>query len=445
MALTGRQFMPWQQLGADMTQELDPNTGLRWYRTVIVIVGRQCGKSAWIDAQLTHGAWRRARSTSLYMAQSQEYAGRRLIDELGGNKLDQAPAFRGRFRLYRARGSQRVDWSNRSKTHTSANNATAGHGLTIDADAVLDEAFAHRDLTSVQALSPTQVTCPDSQLWIVSTLGDGTDGLLQHFEDIASAAVNDPESRTAVLEFGAAEGLPADSPATWRTAVPALGYTITEAALRQQLTNLGEPEFDRAFLCRRRTETHESKISPEVWAAQHRDVHDAMPTAPVVLVADIEHDRSAAVITAVGCTSTPGELVMVVDRRPGTSWLLPELKRLQRARRPAAIVADRRAPIGSMIDRLEVELGPIMQPDSIEFSQAAGLLVDELAGGWLVHVGQPELDVAVAQARTRPLNDLWTWSRRTSPCGIAALCSATLGVWAHRKLFPTASRGRIHP
>lgn len=443
MSLTGRPFMPWQQYVSDVIEELDPATGLRWYRLGIVIVGRQCGKSSWIDGKLVHGALRRPDSTSLYMAQSQDYAGRRLIEELVERQLDRRPFFRNRYKPYRSNGKQRINWWNGSKTHTAANNSTAGHGLTIDADAVVDEAFAHKDLTSIQALSPTQSTCAEPQLLIVSTLGDGTDGLLQHFQDVGTAALNDPESRTAFFEFSAADGLPVDDPATWRSCLPALGTTITEAELRHQLLTMGEAEFDRAFLCRRRPETHESKIQPEVWHAQARSISDAMPLAPVVLVADVEHDRSAAVIAAVAPTAT-GELVVIIDRRPGTSWLLPELRRLQRDRRPAAIVADRRAPIGSMVDRLETDLGPLLQPDSIEFSQAAGLFVDELAQGRVVHVGQPELDIAAAQARTRPLNDLWTWSRRDSPCGIAALCSVTLGVWAHRKLYPNAHRGRIH-
>ena len=443
MALTGRPFMAWQQHAADVSQELDPATGLRWYRLVIAIVPRQCGKSSWMDAQLIHGALRRPSSTSLYMAQSQDYAGRRLIEELVERQLDHRPFFRNRYKPYRSNGKQRINWWNGSKTNTAANNSTAGHGLTIDADAIVDEAFAHRDLTSIQALSPTQVTCQEPQLWIVSTLGDGTDGLLQHFQDIAAAAIHDPESRTCVIDYGAADGLPVDDPATWRSAIPALGTSITETELRHQLLTMGEAEFDRAFLCRRRPETHESKIQPEVWHAQARSIDEAMPLAPLVLVADVEHDRSAAVINVTGLTAA-GELVTIIDRRPGTSWLLPELRRLQRERRPAAIVADRRAPVGSMVDRLEAELGPLLQPDSIEFSQAAGLFVDELVHGHVVHVGQPELDVAAAQARTRPLNDLWTWSRRDSPCGIAALCAATLGVWAHRKLYPNAHRGRIH-
>jgi hypothetical protein len=443
----GAKFMPHQRYIADVSQEVDPDTGHRWYDTVVVVLPRQAGKTTSIEGLSTWSGNRddKPDTTSVYLAQDRQLARVRVIDEWETKRLARSPATRGRYRARRSNGSEGVTWkATNNKLLVQASTDEAGHGLTIDGEAIVDEAWAHKDLTIIQALSPTMVTCPDAQLWVISTKGAGDDGLLQHFEDIGSAATADPESRIAFFEWSAPDGAPITDPATWWQTIPSLGHTVTERALRQQLLNLGEAEFDRAFLCRRNTMLHESKISPEVWAAQLRHVDEALPQSPVVLVLEIEHDRSAAAIIAVAATGRPGELVGIVDRRPGTSWLLPEARRLQRERRPAAIIGDRRGPIGSMIERLEAELGPILQPDTLEFSQAAGQLLDELDQGLFVHVGQAELDVAVAQARTRPLGDLWAWSRMHSPCGIATLCGVTLGVWGHRKLFPTAHRGRIH-
>jgi hypothetical protein len=438
--------MPHQRLIADVSQEVDPGTGHRWYDTVVVILPRQAGKTTTIEAVETWSGNRddKPDSTSVYLAQDRQLARVRVLDEWETKRLARSPATRGRYKARRSNGSEGIVWpATGAKLLVQASNDTAGHGLTIDGEAILDEAWSHHDLTVVQAMSPAMVTCPDAQLWVISTSGDGEDGLLQHFEEIGEAAVLDPLSRTCYLNWSARPGAPITAEATWWETIPSLGHTVTVQALRQQLSNLGEAEFDRAFLCRRNVATHQSKITPELWARQLRHAHEAIPGPPLVLVLDIEHDRSAAAIIAVAATGRPGELVTVVDRRPGTSWLLAEARALQQARRPAAIVADPRAPIGSMIDRLEATLGPIMQPDTLEFSQAAGRLLDEIADGHLVHVGQAELDVAVAQARTRPLGDLWAWSRLHSPCGIATLCGTTLGVWAHRKLYPDAHRGRI--
>lgn len=439
--------MEWQRYVWDVSQEINPETGLRQYRTVVLVVPRQCGKSTGIDAQLVHGALRAPDTTSLYMAQSQEFAGRRLIDDVITKKLDRSGVFRGRYRPYRARGNQRINWRNGSITATGANNATAGHGLTLNGDAILDEAFAHTDFTSMNAVSPTMITCPDPQLWVASCVGDGTDQLVEHFQDIGSAAVLDPESTTAYFEWSAEDDAPHDDPATWRATIPALGHTITEDRVREELIRLGPADFGRSYLCRRPTAAFTSKIDPTIWARQARPMADAMPIAPLVLVADVAHDRSAASITVVASTGNPEhptELVGIVDRRAGTSWLVPELRRLQRARRPAAIVGDRRSPLGSLFDRMEAALGPILEPDANEFARAGGLLLDELDDGAVVHIGQDELTAAAGQARHRPVNDLWCWDRRHSPVDLSPLTTLTLGVWAHRKLYPTPERGRIY-
>ena len=40
-AALGTPYMPWQQLVADVSMELDPATGLPWYREVVIVVPRQ--------------------------------------------------------------------------------------------------------------------------------------------------------------------------------------------------------------------------------------------------------------------------------------------------------------------------------------------------------------------------------------------------------------------
>ena len=434
----GRPFMPWQRDTLSITQEFDPTTGLRHYRTVILVVPRQAGKTTALEAQLTWESQRVAGSTSVYMAQTQNYAGDRLL-ELHDKRLALSPLFRGRCRPIRSNGRQRIIWANTSLTATSANNDTAGHGLTVNGSAVVDEAFAHVDLTSVNALSPTMVTCPDPQLWIVSTLGDGTDGLLQHFQDVGSASLHDPDTDVCYLEYSAEPGAPTTDPATWWATHPALGHTISERTLRSELNRMGEAEFDRAYLCRRRPESIDAKISPEVWARQYRE--GVTPAGRYVLAVDVAHDRSSSTIAVVGdVAGRRGELVGIIDRQAGTSWIVPALRDLVRARRPAATVVDRRSPAGSLINRIEAAIGPVLEPDTVQFGMSAGVLYDELDAGTLWHAGQPDLDIAAAQARTRPLGDAWTWNRRESPCDIAPLCALTFATWGHRELFPARPR-----
>lgn len=433
----------------DVSQEYDPTTGYRHYRLVIWELMRQCGKSTGLDALLTRGGAGRPDRTSVYAAQDRQMAARRLLDDLEAKRLKRSPATRGRYKPVRSKGSEAIMWHNGSALYVIANTDTAGHGLTINGEAVLDEAFAHADLTVPGALSPAMVTCPDAQLWIISTPGDGSDGLLQHYEEVGDASLYDPDSRVAWFKWGRDEDEdPTDERVWWRR-IPALGTaeqvargerTITIEALRSQLTTLGVAEFDRAYLCHRRTETFASKIDPAVWARQGDTA--SVPTGPFVIAADVAHDRTASSVAVCGWRPGGGRMV-VVDRRPGTSWLTGALRQLQRDRRPAAIVADRRAPIGSLIDRMALELGPLTEPDTVQFGMSTGVLYDGLVDGDVWHAGQADLDVAVAQARSRPLGDSWAWNRKDSPVDISPLCAATLAVWGHVDQFPGAAGGRI--
>jgi hypothetical protein len=444
--------MPHQRHVADISQEIDPVTGLRHYDVVIWELMRQNGKSTSVDALLVRGNRLHPDTTSVYGAQNRLMAARRMLDDLEAKRLKRSPATRGAYKAVRSKGSEAIMWHNGSALYVIANTDDAGHGLTLNGEAVVDEAFAHKDLTVTAALSPTMVTCPNAQLWIISTPGDGTDGLLQHYEEVGDASLYDPDTTVAYFKWGRAEDEDPTDPAVWWRRIPALGTpeqvrrgerTITEQALRSELTTLGVAEFDRAYLCHRRTERFDSKIDPTIWARQLQP--ELVPESPFVLAVDVAHDRSAASIAACGrVTLEDGRhaLMVVIDRRPGTSWVVAALRELRQARRPAAVIADRRAPVGSMIDRLTLT-GPILEPDTVQFGMSTGLLYDGLGDGVIVHAGQADLDVAVAQARTRPLGDSWAWNRKDSPVDISPLCAATLAVWGHAHTFPGSAGGRI--
>ena len=50
-----------------------------------------------------------------------------------------------------------------------------------------------------------------------------------------------------------------------------------------------------------------------------------------------------------------------------------------------------------------------------------------------VHLGQSELDAAVANADRRNYDDAWLWSRRTSETDISPLVAVTLAHWVARQ------------
>ena len=68
------------------------------------------------------------------------------------------------------RGDEAIRWENGSLHGITAPGEKAGHSEVLDL-AVVDEAWAHEDAWLEQGLSPTMITRPQPQLWVVSTAG----------------------------------------------------------------------------------------------------------------------------------------------------------------------------------------------------------------------------------------------------------------------------------
>lgn len=432
LILSRQRFMPWQRYVVDVANELDPDTGLLWYDAVVLIVPRQQGKTTLLEPTLVTAARRRPDIDVVYAAQDRQMARRRLLDELVDKRLSRRRELAGQWRARRSNGAEGIVWANGSRISTVANTDEAGHGLTLDL-AVIDEAFAHDDLTIVTALDPTTLTRPDPQLWVVSTVGDGTDGLLLHYQDVGTAALHDPTTRTAFFEWSATDDDDRNDPAVWARCMPALGHTITADRVRTRLGRLDADVIDRAYLCRRPTIDLTSKLPQEAWIdCEAPDVH---PAPPYVLAVTVNTDRTATAIAVAGVGDEPGTVAVAVDRRPGVTWTAAELAALTDRLRPELVIADRRSGAGTVIDAAThrgvtvTELGPA---DVVTY---AGTLFDLVDDRLLRHPATPELDECAARALTRPLGEAWAWDSRRSPVDVSTLVAVTNAAGAHRARF----------
>ena len=175
-------------------------------------------------------------------------------------------------------------------------------------------------------------------------------------------------------------------------------------------------------------------ISEETWAA----CADAKskPSGPLCFCFDVSPDRAWSTIV-MAAESIPGGVHVevtgndeVFDHRPGTAWLVDRAVELQgvvagsRWRRVAGVVVAGRS------EAAKVELLPI---STEEHSQACGDLYDAVVEAGVRHIGQPELDAAVAGADRRYYGDAWLWSRCTSSVDISPLVALTLAHWVAQK------------
>lgn len=430
-------FLPWQRHVSDIANEIDPETGLLYYETVVIVVPRQQGKTTLLEPTLVDRALRRPDIDVVYTAQDRQMSKRRLIDELADKRLARRPELAGSFKVRRSNGSESIRWSNGSQITTVANTDEAGHGLTLDL-ACLDEAFSHDDLTVVTALEPTTITRPDPQVWVVSTVGDGSDGLLQHYQELGERSLSDPASRIAYFEWSATDDDDRDDPETWARCMPALGFTIDPDRIRGRRASLTPEVFDRAYLCRRPSVEMSARFPTGSWDACARSTETPLDLDPTSLVVafDVAADRESTSIAVAGYSTTSRRLGVVTHSIPSVSVAaVDEISQLVGRLGPRRILADRRAGAGALIDALAIRGVPIEEVSSSMLVTHCGSLYDAVVAQEVEHDAQPALDAAARAAVSRPLGDSWAWDRRRSPVELSPLVAATNAVGGHRATF----------
>jgi phage terminase large subunit-like protein len=421
--LIGQPFMPWQAQVANVAGELLAD-GRPAYREVRVTVPRQSGKTTLIlvvevDRSLNWGD----RQRTLYAAQD-----RNSSREKWGEQVDllRDTPLRRLVKVRQSNGSERILWPSTTSTiGITASGETSGHGQTLDL-AVIDEAFAQRDERLMQAFRPAQVTRPNAQIWVVSTMGGAESFFLHDRVDDGRARVDSGQQQgVCYFEWSAADDDDPDDPATWWGCMPALGHTVTEEVIQADHDAMDPAEFSRAYL-NRRAAAGRPVIDAATWAAC-RDSQSQLAGLPCFAI-DVVPDRSAAAIGVAGWRADRRRHVEIVEHRPGVDWVVERMQRLERRWRPLPVVVDPGSPAGSLLVDLAAAGVPTVTVSAREYAQACGMVFDAIADGQVRHLEQPVLNGAVAAARKRVLGDAWAWARKTGG-DISPLVAVTLSHW----------------
>lgn len=412
--------MPWQRLVADVGLELLP-TGLLAYREVWFTIHRQGGKTTLllpfeVDRCLS---WDRPQRVA-YTAQTGFDARRKLLDDQVP-VLEASPLRSAVQKVSRVNGSEGVLFRNSSRIDVLASTGSAGHGRTVDLG-VLDEAWKDVDDRREQALLPAMVTRPMAQLLGASTQGTDASTYLNRKVEIGRAAtVEDSGQGVAYFEWSFPDDADIDDPETWWRYMPALGYTISEAAVAHARQTMEEGEFRRAF-GNQRTSSGEREIPADMWDATLDP--SAQPAGTLTFGLDVNHDRSSGAIVV--CDGTHAELL---EHRSGTGWLVPRALDLLKTH-GGEIVVDGGGPAAPIADELEAERSKVRRVTGGDLAAACARIYDAIADRKiLIRPSQP-LDDAAAGVTRKPLGDRFVWSRSTSSVDVTPLMALTLS-YAH--------------
>jgi hypothetical protein len=291
-----------------------------------------------------------------------------------------------------------------------------------------------------QAFSPAMITRPDAQLWVVSTVGDGSDTLLAHYQTAGADSLTDPTSRLCYVEYSAPADADPDDPATWAACMPALGYTIDPDVIKAERAALPPDEFERAYLCRRPASGPADRVLPAAsWAAGLDPA--ASPAAPLAMAIEAPFDRASATIAVCGSGGPDMRVVEVVDRRHGTDWVVSRAAELWAAHRPSVVALDPGGPAGPFVAELEALRLPVRRMTARDKAAACGGFYDDVRRGALRHRVDRDLDAAAEVVRRRPVADGWAWDAKPDsrrPVDVSPLQAVTWARWAHVGTPPAA-------
>jgi phage terminase large subunit-like protein len=236
----------------------------------------------------------------------------------------------------------------------------------------------------------------------------------------------------AYFEWSADPGCDIEDPRVWRSCMPALGHTITEADIAIELEAMSKRpnDFRRAYLNLwvPKDAPDEQVIDPVLWG----DLFDERSKAKAVTAFgfDVQPGNVSAAVGHAGLRADGLMDVEVVHAESGTDWCVPFLvARWLKHRVP--IVLDPTSPAGAFQAELERRGVKVVTVDTRQYGHACQAFVTEAEARRLRHRGWTSLDTALACAKTRNIGDGGIgWARKTVSADISPLVAVTLAMWA---------------
>ncbi len=425
-AAAGLELDPWQAFVLD--QGLGEAAGKWTAFEVGLICSRQNGKGALLEARELAGLFLFGEELILHSAHEFKTASdafRRIAALVKDNRQFE----RHVKRIRTANGSEMIELKSGQRLQFVARTAGSGRGFSADT-VILDEAYELGD-DQMAALLPTLSARPNPQIWYTSTAGKETSVQLGRVRERGIAG-GDPS--LAFFEWSATEDDDPASPAVWAKANPGMGVRISEDYMRRERAALSAEAFaaERLGIGRYPVDLLDAwaVIGEAAWTA----LADAssQPDGPLSFAVAVDGREGRRGSIGVAGRRADGLLhAELADYQPGTSWIVPRLAEMHR-KHGGTVVVDAAGYEGSLIQPLEAAGVPVTKPAARDVAAAFGQFCDAVTDSKsLRHLGQPELDAAVAAAAVRDVGDAGrTWGRRVAAGDISPLVAITLAAWA---------------
>lgn len=477
------ELLPWQRWLLIHMLELLPDNSLR-FRTVIVLVARQNGKSTL--SQILALWFMYVYGVALVIGTAQDLDVAEEIwqgaVDLAEESEDLSPLIK---RVIKVNGKKALELDTGERYKVKAATRRAGRGLSGDV-ILLDELREHQSWDAWGAITKTTMARSMALILALSNAGDATSIVLRYLRKMCHDAVGDPDGinaddpaatllpggeddeleepefalsegddSVAIFEWSAPPSCDIRNRDGWAAANPALGYTITERTIASAARTDPEWIFRTEVLCQWSEGTLEGPFPPDSWERSADESSRRADGADVVLCVAMSWDRS---MTHVGLASwrADGDVhVEVIASRTGSSWVVPWLTDTDRSevvKAAPVVVQSKGAPETSLVTELREAGVTIVEWAGSDLGAGCGLFYDRVrsrvgegeADRGVRHRNQPLLNIAAANAATKPLAESWVWDLRKSPVDAAPLKAVTGASWALTSAMPAPPKESIY-
>lgn len=476
--------MPWQKWFLIHALELHPTDvdaaggPLFRFRKVVLLVGRQNGKSTVMQA-LT--LWRMfVDRCSLVIGTAQDLE---IAESLWAECVDMAEEVEELKaeigKVEKGSGKKALRLTTGETYKVKAASRRGGRGLSGEL-VLLDELREHQSWDAWGAVTKTTNARERAQIFGISNAGDSTSIVLRHLRKKAHARLGDPDGLNAddapddlvdeddvealdladddslgLFEWSAPPGCTLTDPQGLSWSNPALGHRIRIATLRSDAATDPEWVYRTEVLCQWSEGSLEGPFPPDSWERSADEASRRADGADIALCVDVSWDRSMSHIGLASMRADGNVHVEVIASRTGTSWVADWLTDPDRSEAvlsaPVAVQA-KGSPCASLVQPLREAGVEVVEWGGSELGAGTGAFYDRVrsavgegaAETGLRHRNQPILNIAAANAATKPLGDSWCWDRRKSAVDVSPLVAVTGAAWCLTSAMPEKPRESVY-
>lgn len=454
----GLNLHPWQKWFLLHSLELEPGheTGdplpMLRYKTVVLLVSRQNGKSFVLSARLLWRMfmWDKGVKPPLILSTAHKLS---LAEEI----LDDAHRTVSLSEMHdriaqrsNTNGNKFFRLDNGARWKCEAASDDGGRGLSVT-DLAFDELRQQKEWSAWAAMTNTINAVQSSQTIAVSNAGEAKSEALR---SLRAKALEEMDARAAaekrgedyapsdpslgLFEWSAPDDCDIWDTDGWCQANPSLGYpnSITGDMLASKAALVGEPgaglpehKFRTENLCQWVNVTADSLFSSEELDACLDTESMIAPDSPVYLSVDVSRDRKMTSLSIAGFRDDGKPHVEFVTQRAFTEWV-PEFLANGLAFKPAAVIMQGRGcAASSLIPFIEQAGTPVVRCEGGDLPNAYGLFYDRVMEKSVSWIEQETLIGALSEIRTKSTGDAFLFNREKSPVDIAPACAAAFALW----------------